>query len=222
MTRPRLLDLFCCAGGAAMGYYRSGFDVVGVDIVPQPRYPFEFHQGDALEYVAKHGREFDAIHASPPCQKFTALGRLHAASGYQARHVDLIAETRVALRRLGLPYVIENVPDAPLENPIMLCGSMFGLRVYRHRCFETSWFQLAPSHVPHGDTTPSAGRGKSPKGFVTVSGSGGVQGVSYEYLCGAMGIDWMRKPELSQAIPPAYTEYIGGYLMQMVGEAVIA
>lgn len=182
MTRPRLLDLFCGAGGGGYGYHLAGFDIVGVDIVAQPRYPFAFVQADALEYVAAHGREFDAIHASPPCQKFTALGRLHAANGYYARHVDLIAETRQALRRLGLPYVIENVPGAPLENPVMLCGSMFGLRVYRHRIFETSWFQLAPSHVAHDDVTPHAGRGKSPKGFVTVSGSGGVQGVPFGYL----------------------------------------
>lgn len=214
MTRPRLLDLFCCAGGAAMGYCRAGFDVTGVDIVAQPRYPFEFVQADALEYVARHGHEFDAIHASPPCQKFTALGRLHHKNGYGAWHVDLIAETRRALQRIGKPYVIENVPGAPLENPIMLCGTMFGLRVYRHRCFESSWLMLAPSHIAHDDLTPPAGRGMSPKGFVTVSGSGGVQGVPYEYLCGAMGIYWMRKPELSQAIPPAYTEYIGAYLMQ--------
>jgi DNA (cytosine-5)-methyltransferase 1 len=222
MSKPRLLDLFCCAGGAGMGYYRAGFDVVGVDIAPQPRYPFAFVQGDALEYVAKHGHEYDAIHASPPCQKFTALGRLHARNGYHARHVDLIAETRRLLRQLGKPYVIENVPDAPLENPFMLCGSMFGLRVYRHRIFETSWFQLAPQHIPHDDVTPNAGRGKSPKGFVTVSGSGGVQGVPYGYLCDAMGIDWMRKPELSQAIPPAYTEYIGAYLLQAITEHVTA
>jgi len=214
MTRPRLLDLFCGAGGAAMGYYRAGFDVTGVDIAPQPRYPFAFVRGDALEYAAAHGHEYDAIHASPPCQAFTELGRLHAKNGYHAKHVDLVAETRLLLRETGKPYVIENVPFAPLENPFMLCGSMFGLRVYRHRIFETSWFQLAPPHVPHGDTTPHAGRGMSPKGFVTVSGSGGVQGVSFEYLCDAMGVDWMRKPELSQSIPPAYTEYIGAYLLQ--------
>jgi DNA (cytosine-5)-methyltransferase 1 len=221
-SRPRLLDLFCCQGGAGYGYHLAGFEVVGVDIVDQPRYPFEFHRADALEYVAAHGHEFDAIHASPPCQKFTTLGNLHHKNGYAAKHVDLIAATRAALRATGKPYVIENVPTAPLENPIMLCGSMFGLRVYRHRCFETSWLMLAPYHVPHHDNTPSAGRGKSDKGFVCVSGTGGVQGVPYAYLCGAMGSDWMDKYGLSQSIPPAYTQYIGAYLMDAITMEIAA
>ena len=221
MNKPRLLDLFSGAGGAARGYQLAGFHVTGVDIAPQPRYAGDvFVQGDALEYVAAHGHEYDAIHASPPCQKFTALGNLHHKNGYRGRHVDLVAQTRQALRVVGVPYVIENVPGAPLENSIMLCGTMFGLRVYRHRCFETSWLMLAPVHVPHDDQTPNAGRGQSPKGFVTVSGSGGVQGVSFAYLCSAMGIDWMQKLELSQAIPPAYAEYIGAYLLQALAVVI--
>lgn len=215
--RPLLLDLFCGAGGAGAGYNRAGFEVVGVDINPQPHYPFEFHQGDALEYLRRHGHEFDAVHSSPPCQRFSPLGRLHAKAGYQDKHPDLIGAVRDALRALGKPYVIENVVGAPLIDPVMLCGSFFWeLRVYRHRLFEASFPLRQPEHKPHGDKTPSAGRGKSPKGYVTVSGTGGVIGVPYQYLCWAMGIHWMKKPELSQSIPPAYTHYIGTQLLPHV------
>ena len=132
MTRPRLLDLFCGAGGAAMGYHRAGFEVVGVDINPQPRYPFEFHQADALEYPLAG---FDAIHASPPCQRFSTMTKRWARS---SSHSDLIEPTRSRLRESMLPYVIENVAGAPLVGPIRLCGSSFGLPVRRHRLFEMS------------------------------------------------------------------------------------
>jgi DNA (cytosine-5)-methyltransferase 1 len=216
--RPRLLDLCCCAGSAAMGYHNAGFDVVGVDIAPQPNYPFEFVQMDALEFLYNYGGDgWDAIHASPPCQKYSVMGNLHRHNGYDEKHPDMIAAMRERLEWWGIPWVIENVPGAPLENPIMLCGSMFGLRVYRHRLFESSFLMLAPPHVPHKDDTPSSGRGKSSKGYVCVSGSGGVQGVPYAYLCEAMGgVDWMNKRELSQAIPPAYTEFVGRQLLQHI------
>ncbi|MCE5324915.1 MAG: DNA cytosine methyltransferase [Planctomycetaceae bacterium] len=140
MAKLRLLDLFCKAGGAAMGYHRAGFEVVGVDIEKQPRYPFEFHQGDALEYLAARGHEFDAIHASPPCQRHSNLTRRW---GRNSSHPDRIADVRKGLMRTGKPYVIENVVGAPLCNAIMLCGSMFGLGaagfyLERHRLFESN------------------------------------------------------------------------------------
>jgi DNA (cytosine-5)-methyltransferase 1 len=130
--RPKLLDLFSCAGGAAMGYHRAGFEVVGVDISPQPRYPFEHHVGDALEYLAAHGHEFDAVHASPPCQTHTAYGRSDTV-GWVERYQDFLPQTRAALIELGKPYVIENVVGAPMDAPFQLCGSSFGLDVRRHR-----------------------------------------------------------------------------------------
>ena len=143
--RPRLLDLYCCAGGAAVGYHRAGFDVVGVDIAFQRNYPYEFHQGDALDYVAEHGHEFDAIHASPPCQAFSKTRTLH-----NNEHPDLVAPTREALQATGKPYIIENVTSAPLRPDVTLCGLMFGLKVFRHRIFETGgWTATAPEHPTH-------------------------------------------------------------------------
>src|SRR5574337_20985 len=127
--KPRLLDLFCCAGGCAMGYHRAGFDVVGVDINPQQRYPFEFHQADAMTFDLSG---FDAIHASPPCQAYTVLGGREDLSHYP----DLVDAVRERLQASGKPWIIENVPGAPLRDPITLCGAMFGLRRYRHRLFE--------------------------------------------------------------------------------------
>jgi DNA (cytosine-5)-methyltransferase 1 len=142
----RLLDLFCGAGGAAMGYHRAGFDeIVGVDIEPQPRYPFAFFQGDALEYCAAHGSEFDAIHASPPCQAYTRMARgLLESQGRGREYPDLIHATRSALHLAGVVSVIENVPGAPLLGPVMLCGSSFGLLVQRHRLFESTVPMLVP------------------------------------------------------------------------------
>jgi DNA (cytosine-5)-methyltransferase 1 len=212
--RPKLLDLFCGAGGAAMGYYRAGFDVVGVDIKPQPRYPFEFHQADALEFCAAHGTEFDVIHASPPCQAYSITRNLKTS---RSNHPDLVALTRENLRATGLPFVIENVPGAPLVNPLMLCGSMFGLGVIRHRLFETNpvfWF--APMTCKHGDVLPmwwksrrkalAAGRTFE---YITVAGKSFLMHEAKT----AMGIDWMTREGIAQAIPPAYTEYIGRLLL---------
>jgi DNA (cytosine-5)-methyltransferase 1 len=209
-TRLRLLDLFCCAGGAGMGYYHAGFEVLGVDMNPQPRYPFEFVQADALEFVAARGREFDVIHASPPCQQFSRSRHLKTA---RHDHPDLIAATRDALRATGKPYIIENVEGAPLKNPLTLCGSMFGLGVIRHRLFET-WPELyfLPASCRHSGVLPmwwksrvkALAAGKSFE-FITVAGNSFLMSEAKA----AMGIDWMRRYEISQAIPPAYTEYIG-------------
>jgi hypothetical protein len=214
--RPRLLDLFCGAGGCSVGYHRAGFDVVGVDITPQPNYPFEFVQGDALEFLREHGREFDVIHASPPCQANSRLRHIwQTTEGYDYNHVDMIPETRQLLQTIGKPYVIENVPGADLESPIQLCGSSFGLRVQRHRLFEISVFMLAPpcEHGWQNDdpifTVRNHGAHRQ-TGICYVFGNGTGKGADWS---GAMGIDWMTRAELSQAIPPAYTEYIGRQLM---------
>ncbi len=208
----RLLDLFCKAGGASVGYHRAGFtEIVGVDIEPQPRYPFTFVQADALEYVAAHGNEFDCIHASPPCQAYTPLRALRSGKVYP----DLVAATRAALMASGKAWAIENVPGSPLHDGVFLCGSMFGLRVYRHRRFETSVFLWQPDHPPHlalaGAKGTKGGRGRKAHylggGNITIAGNVG------SYCGGAMGIDWMIGKELSQAIPPAYTEWLGKQLL---------
>jgi DNA (cytosine-5)-methyltransferase 1 len=211
MSAPRLLDLFCGAGGAATGYHRAGFDVTGVDIAPQPRYPFTFHQADALEFLAAHGRDFDVIHASPPCQQYTSLRALQ-----NKQYTDLIAPTRDLLIASGKPWIIENVIGSPLGFGIFLCGRMFhGLRVYRHRRFETSFWLWQPDHPPHriraGAPGTKGGRGRKAHymsgGFITITGNVGT------YCMDAMGIDWMTGRELSQAIPPTYTEWIGRQLL---------
>lgn len=217
--KPKLLDLFCGAGGASMGYHLAGFDVTGVDIKPQKHYPFEFFQDDAIEFCRKHGSDFDVIHSSPPCQAHTVLKFCQKNNpGYDKRHIDLIPQTREVLKQIGKPYIIENVMLAPLEgNVIVLCGTYFGLKVYRHRQFETSWFMLQIPHIAHRDNVTGAGKGKSNKGFISVTGNGGFgHGVTIEYVKMAMGIDWMTRKELSQAIPPAYTRYIGKIILEMI------
>lgn len=310
--RFRLLDLFCGAGGCSVGYHRAGFEVVGVDHHKMPRYPYEFHQSDALEFLAAHGREFDAVHASPPCQKYCALRHLAKKD-----HPDLIPQTRALLRETGLPYVIENVPGAPLLSPVMLCGTMFGLRtdcgaeLRRHRLFETNWplmrglkcrhyvaatsgvigvygdhprpgnefterakeKRFSCTEIVHGHSggnsrrdgydptiaghTPEDRKGRvigvygdrpkdgsertlrqTEKRTICVNGTGLTsEGRSVITITGstpqqnivrniarktfpvsaarvAMGIDWMTMKELSQAIPPAYCEFIGRQLRQ--------
>lgn len=211
--RPRLLDLFCGAGGAAMGYYRAGFDVVGVDIKPQPRYPFRFIQQDVMLFD-EPGRcgflqSFDAIHASPPCQAYSPLGALSPGKFYP----DLIAATRALLTDAGVPYIIENVMSAPLikERSIVLCGSMFGLRTYRHRRFESSLPLIAPEHPKHTTLTATKQRRQrwNEGWHVSITGDVGTY-VGPE----AMGIDWMSGNELCEAIPPAYTQFIGEQLMR--------
>jgi DNA (cytosine-5)-methyltransferase 1 len=211
----RLLDLFSGAGGAAMGYHRAGFEVVGVDIKPQKHYPFEFHQADALEYLREHGQEFDAIHASPPCQRYSIATKCRGQALCDS-HPDLTSAVRKALIDTGRIYVIENVILAPLANVIMLCGTMFGLRVLRHRHFESNAYLWMPEHRKHpcGSLTNAHRkylRGDSP--FVCIAG----HNFAREEGATAMGIDWMgSRRELSQAIPPAYTEFIGKQLVSFV------
>ena len=205
MKRPRLLDLFCGAGGAAVGYHRAGFDVVGVDIAPQNSYPFEFHQADALAHPLDG---FDAIHASPPCQSFTAYRR--KGHGVGGGYPDLIPQTRARLEASGLPYVIENVYGAPLRGAVMLCGSSFGLDVRRHRYFESN-IQLEAPPCDHAWQMPRfapASNRTNQRRTVEV----GVWRIPLSVQSDAMGIDWMTLRELSEAIPPAYAEHIGRQL----------
>lgn len=208
MSRPRLLDLFCCAGGAAMGYHRAGFDVVGVDIRPQPRYPFVFHKLDVRELPNFFLAAFDAIHASPPCQAYSPLRAL----SHDKEYPDLVAFTRALLDGSGVPYVIENVMSAPLvkERSIVLCGSMFGLRTYRHRRFESRLPLVAPEHPKHTVLTATKQRkARWAEGWhVSITGDVGTY-VGPE----AMGIDWMTGNELCEAIPPAYTEFLGRQIL---------
>jgi DNA (cytosine-5)-methyltransferase 1 len=196
----KALDLFCKAGGASMGLHRAGFDVVGVDIEPQPRYPFTFVQADAMTFPLEG---FDFIWASPPCQAFTAYKR---RPNHVAERPNLIPEVRRRLRNTGKPWTIENVPGAPLRDPVTLCGSMFGLDVRRHRQFETSFFLLQPEcqhHKQEARFPPATNRANLRK-TVEV----GVWRIPLEVQRKAMGIDWMQLEELSEAIPPAYSEYI--------------
>lgn len=217
--KPRLLDLFCGAGGAAMGYSRAGFQVVGVDINPQPNFPFEFIQADAMT-VSLEG--FDAIHASPPCQfNLTALNAVNRMLGRVADHSDLILETRARLLAQCVPYVIENVVGAKLLNPVRICGSSFALPIRRHRLFESNVFLLAPQceHDREHEAkywTSFAPKGKRTKSrVVQVYGNGGER---HEWGP-ALGIDWMTPDELTQAIPPAYTEHIGRQLIEQLRRA---
>jgi hypothetical protein len=293
----RLLDLFCGGGGAAMGYSRAGFDeIVGVDIKPQPRYPFHFVEGDALEYLAEHGYKFDAIHASPPCQGYSIMNNLPWLKGRD--YPLLILPTMELLEASGKPYVLENVMGARhgakgltkrgIESHGLkagwLCGGMFGLPFYRHRLFASNWFWLAPGHPKHVQRIRPgyllAGRARdiifSPKprgkweerysartgkewdtegalklrpglehvpfsqpiinpvnsewrqyhdGSLAAKQRGNgaqVEGVGVGHAKGwrlaaeAMGIDWMKRDELTQAIPPAYTEYIGRELLRQI------
>jgi DNA (cytosine-5)-methyltransferase 1 len=229
VRRPRLLDLFCGAGGAAMGYHRAGFDVVGVDINPQPRYPFEFHQADALTFELDG---YDAIHASPPCQAWSAGGTIWTNRLPAGRHPDLIEPIRVRLLEAGVPYVIENVERAPLRNAVTLCGSSFGLAVRRHRLFECSFPIMVYPCDDHRTFTVSVFGGgalsRTPRGGASRP-AGTTQHpmqarwhIRHEEVKVAMGIDWMTRDELSQAIPPAYTEYIGHYLMAEINAKAAA
>lgn len=195
-----------------MGYHLAGFEVVGVDISPQPLYPFTFIQTDALTYAASHAWEFDAIHASPPCQAHSSITK---TAGTQNEHVDLIPCTRFFLESFGLPYVIENVPGAEkaLKNPIQVCGTSLGCLVIRHRLFESN-VMLFGTHCQHD--RPVVKHGRKPNRetqYAAVTGHFS----DVEYAKTAMGINWMGQRELAQAIPPAYTEWIGCQLMRYLG-----
>ncbi len=211
----KLLDLFCGAGGAGMGYHLAGFEVVGVDNHPQPHYPFEFIQADAFEFVAEHGREFDMVHASPPCQPYCLIA--HKRPELRTAYPSLVEPTRAALIETGKPFVIENVPQAPLQSPFILCGYTFGLRVYRHRAFESNRFVLMPSHRPHREHIKQPGNSHRLALYVTdLTRMVTVAGHTFGMPAGkaAMGIDWMTRDELAEAIPPAYTQWIGEQLMR--------
>lgn len=226
MNRPLLLDLFCGAGGAAMGYRRVGFDVIGVDVNPQPNYPFYFVQRDALDVLANLHRfergiiephTFAAIHASPPCHDHTP----YTARWGQDGTGDLLTQTRQLLESSRVPWVIENVPGAPMRPDYRLCGCMFNLPGLRRvRWFETSWHgaQTRPlcKHpaVPGQPTITVTGH---PGGSSTRDGKSG-RGSTADWRR-AMDIDWMTAKQLAQAIPPAYTEFIGGQLMQVLEQA---
>jgi len=217
----KLLDLFCGAGGAAMGYHRAGFEVVGVDIDPQPNYPFEFIQADAMEFLdamidTTENTAYDLIHASPPCQAYSFATIQHRHNDYS----DLVAPTREALQIIGIPYVIENVEGAPLEYSITLCGSTMGLpRIRRHRLFETSWMMMSPGCV-HGDLIePLTVVGHSEQGR---SYEGRTLPHGLEARQEAMGINWMTRDELVQAIPPAFSQWIGEqYLASVYKPALV-
>lgn len=225
MSKPRLLDLFCGAGGAAMGYHRAGFEVVGVDINPQPHYPFEFVQADAIDYlghlldkaIVLHQDDelwdYSAIHASPPCQAYS-----WAAKRWDVERADLVAPTRELLRGSGLPWVMENVTGAPMErdHTLTLCGTQFGLEVIRHRLFESNMLFLGPGTKCRHNGSVKAGD------YITVAGHGGDNAKGHGGRAAkqaAMGIDWMTDAELNEAIPPAYTEWIARQLIAAIERA---
>lgn len=207
------LDLFCKAGGASMGLHQAGFDVTGIDIEPQPRYPFRFIQADALNPPVILS-EFDFIWASPVCKAFTN-GANALAKRTGRRHPNQIPDTRKLLISSGVPWVIENVPTAPIRADIVLHGHMFpNLKVIRKRHFETSWNEfLLVSPLPKGLLREGylcpVGHG-TPKGIRDM----GLPDYTVAMVREAMGIDWMNRDELSQAIPPAYSEFIGRAVMR--------
>jgi DNA (cytosine-5)-methyltransferase 1 len=224
MRRPKALDLFCCAGGASMGLWRAGFDVVGVDIAPQPRYPFEFIQADALTFELRGSNnqtDFDFIWASPPCQRFSDLAK---RNGNAEDWPDLIEPIRSRIKQwatyAGGRYVIENVEGAPLNHPVMLCGTMFpGLRVLRHRLFEANFTIPQPPHGNHplvhtfDKRKNHFGKTNDMVDFVQVTGGGNCTIAAAK---SAMGIDWMTKDEINEAIPPAYSDHIGRAAIQQL------
>lgn len=225
--RRRIADLCSGAGGAAMGYYQAGFEVVGFDIKSQPRYPFEFHQLDVFEIDPSWlAAKFDLIHVSPPCQGYSITRHSHLYD-----HPRLIPAFRALIMESGLPYVIENVEGArtSLHDPILLCGSTYGLRVRRHRLFEVSensipeprcnhyWQDHHPIYKIYTNQKRSQGRGYRMSGIVQVNGGTqiyGGGGSNNYYPSVAMGIDWMTPLELNEAIPPAYTRYLGQQIRQ--------
>jgi DNA (cytosine-5)-methyltransferase 1 len=228
--RPVLIDLCCKAGGASVGYWRAGFDVIGIDNEPQPRYPFDLVERDITTLTAddlrrialeRLGRPLAAVVGSPPCKVHTALRHLA-----RPEHVDLIPQTRALMRSTGLPYVIENVPGAPLESPLVLCGTEFGLSVEveegrrwlrRHRLFESNIPRRGAGGCSCSRRRPAIGVWGG--GPTRPNGSRGGWSADSRQARRLLGIDWMVRNELSQAIPPAYTEHIGDQLIRYVAEA---
>lgn len=229
MSRPKLLDLFCCQGGASRGYVDAGFDVYGIDIDPQPRYPYPIRETDALiamrlllvagyrlsfhepgkHHVMLELDDFAAIHASPPCQAHTKAWKLN-----KREHPRLIAPTRELLVKSGLPYVIENVEEArdELIDPVMLCGESFGIETYRHRLFETNWPLDIPEHPVHSARNTKMGRPPQPGEYMHVVGNFSGAAKARE----VMGMPWASRDGLREAIPPVYAEFIGSQMLQHV------
>jgi len=197
-----------------MGYAKAGFDVIGVDDQPQPHYPFQFFQGDALKWLTDRrwewwGRKPAAVHASPPCQYWSAMS--NCRPGLASKYPELIEPTRELLQETGLPWVIENVEGSPLIDPITLCGHMFGLELYRHRLFESNVRLIEPLHPKHVKPASKAGHW-TPGTIMSVSGHVAPIALARE----VMGIDWMNRDELVESIPPSYAEYVGRQLMEFI------
>ncbi|MFG3050928.1 SAM-dependent methyltransferase [Kitasatospora sp. NPDC048239] len=201
-----VLDTYGCQGGAGMGYWLAGYDVLSVDIADQPRNPFAFIQADAVQFIADHGHLFDLLHASPPCQRYTRCQKIRGRE-----HPDLIAPTRAALEATGRPWVIENVEEArpELRDPVMLCGAAFGLRTYRHRLFEPGGgLAIAPPpHPAHNASNAKMGRPVADGEFMHVVGN--FSNVPLARSEAVMGMPWATRDGLREAIPPAYTRLIG-------------
>ena len=206
----KLLDLYCGGGGAGYGYRLAGFTVMGVDIEAQPKYRGEFVQSDAIAYLMDNFRDYDVIHASPPCQAYSLASMQHRANG--KKYPDLIEKTREALIFTGKPYVIENVPRSPLLNPIELCGAMFGMKTYRHRLFESNMDIQAPFHPKH--VAKNTKMGRRPKDGEYIQYVGHFSGV--EVVQKMTGLNWLGQYELAQSIPPQYTKCIGDQLMKIL------
>src|SRR4030042_3902760 len=225
--RPKLLDLFCKAGGASEGYFLAGFDVVGVDIKPQRRYPFEFYQADAIEtlncllmekwrafdqlgYTLYSLSDFVAFHASPPCQASSLASKQWRLAG--KKYPQLISQLRERLLRTGKPFVIENVRGSPLLNPVMLTAAMFGLKLKRDRYFESHCFDIPFTLSPTAPKPVKMGRAIRDGDILQPVGH--FSGVAYARR--EMQLPYRTQEELAEALPRAYTEYIGKYLMQAV------
>ncbi len=203
MGNPKLLDLYCCQGVCGFGFEQAGFDVTGVDIESQPKHPGKFIQSDAIEYLLEHGHKYDYIHASPPCQEHSTASMQFRIAGKE--YPNLISATRAALISTGKPWDIENVPNAPLINPVTLCGAMFGLPFYRHRLFETNWGLNQPLHLAHVAKNAKMGRAIKPGEFIQFVGHfSGVQ-----YVRDLLQTPWADQYGLAQCVPPQYTKYIG-------------
>lgn len=218
MAKPRLLDTFCAAGGTSMGFSLAGFEVVGVDISPQPNYPFEFHQGDAIEFIREHGHEFDVIAGSPPCQSYLNLGAVNRKLGRTYDHPDLVEATREAMVATELPYVIENVENAPLIDPVKICGTGLNRPLRRHRLFESNVPLVGVPCAHSRFTEKKYWTGWRPKGETRLSTVVQVYGNAggTEHWPDAMGIDWMTNKEMIEAVPPSYTLHVGAQIMAHV------
>lgn len=203
----RLLDLCCCQGGASHGYTLAGFTVTGVDINPQPRYPYTFIQADAITYLREHGHQYDVIHGSPPCQLHSLAWRIQ-----HREHPDLIAPMRAAMIDSGKPYIIENVVGAPLNDPIELCGAMFGIHTYRHRIFESNLNLTPPVHPPHQAPTVKMGRALNDGDWYHAVGNFS----NVPYIRRDLNLPWMSRDGLRESIPPAYAEHLGRQTLALI------